>query len=47
MYVSQRCPDVCSDEHVPTLLGAYSASCSRAGENTQRDRGYWRLTYQL
>ena len=33
VYVTERCSDVVSAGHVPTLLGAYSASCSKTGES--------------
>ena len=33
VYVTQRCSDVVSTSRVPTLLGAYSASCSRTGKS--------------
>ena len=31
VFVCERCPAVCATSHVPTLLGAYSATCTRTG----------------
>lgn len=31
VYVTEQCVTVCDTGHVSTILGAYSASCSRAG----------------
>ena len=32
VYVSEQCTTVCDTSHVPTLLGAYSASHTREGD---------------
>lgn len=31
VFVCERCPALCTISHVPTLLGAYSATCTRTG----------------